>query len=84
MVISLAQGYEKALEIVALIVGSRMAAVNPVTDAVTYPMIPITTSVISITYFPRGGRHQYGDGVFSIATLWDIDLIHDNPIDAIL
>lgn len=83
MIISLAQGYEKALEIVAAIVKSRANAVNLVTDSVTYPMIPSVNDMIAITYFPHPNRHIYGNGVYAIATHWELSLIHDNPIDAL-
>lgn len=83
MIISLAQGYEKALDVVAEIVKSRFVAVNLVTDSVTYPMVPITSDLIAITFFPHPNRHIYGNGVYSIATNWELSLIHDNPIDAL-
>lgn len=83
MVISLAQGYEKAVDIVAEIVKSRPAAINLVTDAVTYPMIPSCDDMIAITYFPHPNRHLYGNGVYSICTHWELSLIYANPLDAI-
>lgn len=82
-IISLAQGYEKALEIVAEIVKSKGAAINLVTDAVTYPLIPSCDDTIAITFFPHPNKHIYGNGVYSIATHWELSLIYDNPLDAI-
>lgn len=82
MIISLAQGYEKAVAIVSELLKSRIVAINLVTDSVTYPLIPSCDDSISITYFPRNGV-PYGSGVYSIATVWELDLIHANPTDAI-
>lgn len=82
MIISLAQGYEKAILVVAEIVKSRPVAINLVTDSVTRPLIPSCDNIIAVTYFPRCGV-TYGNGVYAIATLWDIDLTFANPIDAI-
>lgn len=83
MIISLAQGYEKAVEVVTAIVKSRGNAINLVTDSVTYPMIPSCNDMIAITFFPHPNRHIYGNGVYSICTHWELDLIHENPIDAL-
>lgn len=82
MIISLAQGYEKALAIVAAIVKSRAVAINLLTDATTYPMVPVAHYTIAVTYFPRGGS-QYGSGVYSICTSWELDLLRADPISFI-
>ena len=83
MVISLVQGYEKTLDVVAAIVKSRETAINLVTDSVTYPLIPSCNEMIAITFFPHPNRHLYGNGVYSVCTHWELDLIHVNPIDAL-
>lgn len=67
MIICLADGYFKALEVLTELTGAKWRAINIATDAVTYTMNPIVSGDVAVTYFPRHCR-EYGAGIFSIAT----------------
>lgn len=67
MIISLADGYVKAINAVEEIVHSRYVAINTISDAIAYPIVPAMSDDGNavVTYFPAG--KMYGSGIYSIS-----------------